>query len=214
MRTISVKAILIGLLLTSMLVLAIGVPALATGAQNWYLNSTSRSGNLVMDKARGGQSGSITVPANSTRYWLADQAALDNVTFPQGVWVIGLKTDVWTNSSTSAVLTVGQWKTSFTPFSTNNRGKLSYNAGRSMMTFELQTGPQTILKGNFLALEVTNNDTISHVITTDGRSFIESPSSDPGYPLPEVATIVLLGTGLAGLFGYIRLKSLPAGSKA
>jgi hypothetical protein len=214
MRTISVKAILIGLLFTSMLVLAIGVPALATGAQNWYLNSTSRSGNLVMDKARGGQSGSITVPANSTRYWLADQAALDNVTFPQGVWVIGLKTDVWTNSSTSAVLTVGQWKTSFIPFSTNNRGKLSYNAGRSMMTFELQTGPQTILKGNFLALEVTNNDTISHVITTDGRSFIESPSSDPGYPLPEVATIVLLGTGLAGLFGYIRLKNRKAGCKA
>jgi len=36
-------------------------------------------------------------------------------------------------------------------------------------------------------------------------SNVTSPSSDPGYPVPELSTFILLSTGLIALAGYVLL---------
>jgi hypothetical protein len=43
-----------------------------------------------------------------------------------------------------------------------------------------------------------------------GCSQISSPTTDPGYPQPELATVVLLGTGLACLAGYMGVRRYRA----
>ena len=40
-------------------------------------------------------------------------------------------------------------------------------------------------------------------------SYTDSPSSEPGYPVPELPTIILFGLGLAGLGIYYWLRKRP-----
>jgi len=37
-------------------------------------------------------------------------------------------------------------------------------------------------------------------------SYIESPSTDPGYPIPELSTLILFASGLLALVGYVLLE--------
>jgi hypothetical protein len=212
------KILITGFLLSAVLILSIAVPAAAGGAQNWYLDSLNHSvTGKLMEKVRGIQTGEIPVPAGETAYWLADQVAQADVTYPSGSWVIGLKTDGYWGGTTSdkAILVVGEWDTAkhkFIAFSTSNQPNILWDDGKNVYSLELQTGSETVHTGNYLALQITNQDMVEHTIVTDGSSFLESPSSDPGYPLPELATLGLLGLGLVGLVGYIgivRLKSRP-----
>jgi hypothetical protein len=202
--------ILITLALILLAVLA--VPAVATGAQNWYLDSNNHPvTGKIMTKTYGAASGSVSVGINQTVYWLADQVAGENVTFPRGYWVIGIYTDsAWGDASFSkGSFMVGEWNpgtSQFHAFNTSNVGKFSWDSGHNLYSTEQQVGSQIIHKGCYLTLQVVNTDVKSHTITTDGRSFIESPSSDPGYPLPELSAVVLLGAGLIGLFGFIQYR--------
>ena len=71
------------------------------------------------------------------------------------------------------------------------------------------TSAFTVPTGSYLTLRVTNyfasNDIYVDTGGTDQSTLI-SPSSDPGYPVPELATILLSGAGLAALGGYIWLR--------
>ncbi len=39
-------------------------------------------------------------------------------------------------------------------------------------------------------------------------SYIESPLSDPGYPIPELPTVILLGVGLLVISGYVAWRRI------
>lgn len=181
--------------------IAIGIPS---SSQTWYLGST---GNPVMEKT-GGQSGSVVVPAKGNTLWLSDQKAATDVTFPSGTWTIKLKTDAdW--SDAQCLAEVGDYNPSgggtFTPFNSSATG--INNDG--LVTITITVGG-TVKEGDYLALEVLNNDTVGHDITTDGSSSLSSPSTDPGYPLPEMSAVILLSFGLAGLGGYAVFKRKKA----
>ena len=38
--------------------------------------------------------------------------------------------------------------------------------------------------------------------TGDKSSYVKSPSADPGYPIPELSTLILFSSGLLALAGY------------
>ena len=226
------------LLFVGVLVFSMVAPALATGAQLWYLDSTNHPiAGKVMTKTYNAATGSVTIAGlGGSQLWLAGykgppatgEAALVDVVFPDGAWVIHLKTDgYWGPGQTSlnCVVVIGEWDVAeanpllrFKPFLVNPPTTYSWSSGTHILTVELQIGPQTVHAGNYLALKVTNADftsggithplpvPVSHRIDTNGSSWVESPQSDPGYPVPEIATGVLLGLGMLGLVGFVVIR--------
>jgi hypothetical protein len=73
-------------------------------------------------------------------------------------------------------------------------------------------GPFTVPEGGRFALEIewvsaANGNLEIYCNLPDRRaSQIASPSSDPGYPIPELSTLVLLGVGLLMIVGYVALR--------
>jgi hypothetical protein len=181
------------LLMAGALFLGAASPAAANmGPQEWYLSSiTSPVNGKIMMRTYGGVSGSLNLSAAGTQFWLSDQAAVIDCKFTEGIWIIQLKTDTYwgdTNSS-KCRFSVGEWdvlSSAFVPFSTITAVNLVFENGKQILRAELQMGSQTVHKNNFLTLRIQNQDTVSHVVYTDGESSMKSPDSDPGYPTPEI----------------------------
>ena len=96
MRRMPVGVIALLLLLVSLIV-SMTVAAGATAPQLWYLDSEITMAGFEMEKLGGsgddGQMGSVDIGAGDSVVWLADQAAMGNVTFAGGAWVVELKFD-------------------------------------------------------------------------------------------------------------------------
>ena len=180
-------------------------------------------------------SGTALIPQGASFIWVADEAAIHGITFPSGSFGLTLNTDKNWNVAVQRLqpvpapmidVQVGGYDPTHTRgdengfywFSTNS-GNLQYVRSYSYISDSeelvlLVGGPSaTIHEGDYLILQVTNLDThnISHTVYFDrngnnGVSMLSSPSSDPGYPLPEMAAGLLLGGGLIGLGGYVAIR--------
>ena len=61
-----------------------------------------------------------------------------------------------------------------------------------------------IPEGNYLALKVINNsEDAINVRTGSSHAWLKAPTTDPQYPIPELATIALVAAGLVFLGGYV-----------
>jgi hypothetical protein len=180
-------------------------------SQVWFLHDQGHPVNdgLIMEKIQWGQTGEVDIPAGQCRIWLSDEAAITNVTFLNGVWIIGLNTDSeWGTGASLCNAIVGQWdimENRFVPFSTEASEK-SWDPTLHELIVKVKEGSETILKDNYLALQICNDDSIAHKVYTNKHSGLQSPCSDPGFPTPEVATGILLGLGIVGLIGYSRFN--------
>jgi len=176
-----------------------------TSQQIWYLDST---GHPVME-INGIQSGEIGIPANSAVIWLTDQSTNSDVTFMSGTWTVRLDTLCNRSGDVGLLAQVGDYNPDggiFTPF--NTTPEIGYYNGEIRIT--INTGG-TVNKSHYLALRIYDSaasGTPPRRIITDGSSYLISPLSDPGYPLPEVLSGVLLGMGLVGfgIFMFVRRK--------
>jgi hypothetical protein len=201
------------ILLVAVLLISTTSIAIAMAPQLWYLDSETTTPGYQMEKNGGpgddGQAGSVDIgPANSA-LWLADQAALVDVTFPSGSWVVEIRTDSdWGTEGDKCLVTVGGWDTDtgWYEIPTISVATITWDSGFNILTVLLQTDSGTVYIDDYLALSITNQDSCSHVVHTDGRSSLRSPDTDPGYPVPELATGILLGLGLFGLIGYLKLR--------
>jgi hypothetical protein len=186
-------AVSLCLILAGALVLIFALPALASsGPQEWYLDGLgSPVSGKIMTRTYNSVSGDLIVASRATQIWLADQAAGIPVSFPDGSWIIQLKTDTYwgDNVSNKCAMAIGEWDTStssFIPFSTSTVDSLTYDNGTHILRVEFQMAVQTVYKDNYLALRIENQDTVNHIVYTDGQSSLKSPDSDPGYPDPDV----------------------------
>jgi hypothetical protein len=222
----------LALVLALCLVLAIPASAGSLGDQNWQLDSEQiTEGVYQMEKTGGpgddGQGSSSPEPnveflnilpdESNSIVWISDQES-EGVTFPAGdYWIMRLATDITWNQGTfkKCLAEIGQWSSNggfepltgaFIPVAYNS---VSGSTTAKILEWNFQMTDITIEQYKYLALRITNKDTLTHKIYTgekDQASCINSPQSDPGYPTPEIAAGVLFGLGLAGVGTFIMVR--------
>ena len=62
-----------------------------------------------------------------------------------------------------------------------------------------------------MSIKINNNSAANHTVVASatgcqGCSWMTSPCSDPGYPVPETATWLLFGAGVVGLVGFAYVR--------
>lgn len=220
MRKRSLKLLLPAVLLSLVLILALAAPAIASGPQSWNLDSHEDADILTpsclcqMEKKDGpgdnGQSGFIILTANGgSQIWIADQAAAGDLVFHgvPTIWELELvSADKWdkANILVNCVAEIGEWDgMSFNKFNSTVQEITYYPyRDRIILTFISQDSNEVIHKGCYLAIRVTNNEAIEHIIITGegtDSSCFTSHGGDPGYPEPEPPKVPASSWPLTGL---------------
>jgi hypothetical protein len=210
MKGLVVKALIPASLVVVLLLSMTGIASAAAGTQQWFLDSSSHpavAGVNVMVNDGTAVTGTTTVNSGSCQMWLADEAAGVDVTFPDGNWVVQFRTDSdWGFMGSQCVVDIGSCTSAgvFTSFGLQQLVSVTW-AG-DILKWQGQVTSVTVPKDDYLAIKICNNSGVNHtVVASDtgcqGCSWMTSPCSDPGYPVPEVATGVLFGAGIVGLLG-------------
>ena len=222
MSKVMVKTV-VGLFMALVLLISMTTLALADpGLQQWFLDSETTAPGYEMEKKGGpgdnGQTGNVTVANGTSVIWLADEAAVCNVTFPGGdSWIIKICTDSdWGKDGDKCETKIGGWNTTtgWYELPTSTQGTITWDGGQKILTVEFQANNATIWQGDYLALKIKNNNDDVHTVYTEGCSYLQSPCGDPGYPVAEVISGILLGLGLVGLAGYTGWKRRKASIEA
>jgi hypothetical protein len=144
-----------------------------------------------------------------TTWWYAEYPARCNLTFPAGGdWIVRVDHEKRSGWNWSAdVYKVASDGTAIS-FASGSAPASNIESGFTNITCN-QGAEQTfdISNGDRLSLRIKHDDTTQEVTTyfyKDPRfSSLTSPSTDPGYPVPEPATIILFSAGLLILAGYV-----------
>jgi uncharacterized iron-regulated membrane protein len=213
MRRALVLGLSVLLLVSSLIIITTTVVIGATGSQTWYLDSDSHSpvsSVLVMYRdGNGTPSDNVSISSGNSKIWFSDEVAPEGgVTFASSShgnpWTVYLKTTDW-DESCFAEVGEGDSLGVFDAFNSQNLIHYGYS-DEGILEILLTTGQQTIHQGKYLTLRVTNNSGIERTIKTTGSSWLESPNTDPGYPLTELVSGILLAAGLSGLVVYIKIR--------
>jgi len=171
--------------------------------QAWWLHSDDKM--YEADTSKG--PGTVTIAASGSNIWIADEAAATDITFSNDTWTGQVvfssapgtdKIKVEIGSSTGA----GNF-TAGGPEDTIGDGSTA------ALTFTTNASSVTVPNTNYLALRISNLDTLNsyNVVTGGAWSYTSNPDTDaPDYPVPELATIILLGGGLVAIGVYSILQ--------
>ena len=175
-------------------------------SQSWFLSNTSGSDYIMYKGDMSKIEGTVTVSDDNSTIWRANEPATVDVGFPAGTWTGEITLGEPFASGETFTVEVGSYEGStFT-----SAGLQTCTGATDKITFSLEI-PATafdILNGNYLALNITNpSDGSADLVikTGDGNSYVTSPETDPGYPVPELSTLLLFSIGLIALAGYVLL---------
>ena len=216
------------------LVLVLGTLVLASvqvvgaeTAQSWHLLNADYEGTKAIDGTTHlvnvymNKTGNTTTSPYSkylnyteTMWWYAEYAAECDLTFGTGNWTVYPDHEEIDGAEVGETITAGIYKVrgdgTATLLATGSKTAVS---GSTSSTIEC--GPvvasQDFDAGERLALRInwtctTDELRIYYYRASDSKfSNIASPTSDPGYPVPELSTLILFSTGLITLAGYVLL---------
>jgi hypothetical protein len=165
----------------------------------WYLEN-----DLTLENTPGTQSSLVNLPDGATSIWRSNLPADYDISFSPGDWSASLQTPDW--GTGGCTVQVGVYSGGgFIPFPSSGVPAFSPYASCIIVTIPTSSS-ETILIGDFLAISITNNSGSDQDIVTDGSSFLSLPESDPGFPVPELASGILLGFGIAGLIVFVFIR--------
>lgn len=193
----------------------VAAPAAAAGSQTWYLGGEF---DLVAER------GSVPPPTTDPEFpsnhvliangqvaiWEANEAALVDVAFGAGNfdWSLRLATGNFIGSYTLWIGVSNCNGLSFTGYGSETVLGPGV-AGQFVETGTIPTSGFTVPTGYCLALKIQNDADVEgkplRVMYSVADSNFTSPSSDPGYPTPELGTVLLLGAGL-GVVATVALR--------
>ena len=208
--------------------------ALTPGQQVWYLSSGGKPGgaptandglthkvdNLLhkdIGKKTGGDS-SFYLNCTEVAWFYADTGAENGLSFGEYSWTIYIRTEAIEDDEVGHNLTVEICKLNK---NTRDITVIADKTTRLNATTDAKhlwiitcedngSSTQNFSAGDWLAVRLswdcsTDELRIYYEIEEHSNSYIKSPSSDPGYPVPELPTIILISTGLLTLAGYVWL---------
>ncbi|RZB31407.1 MAG: hypothetical protein AEth_00737 [Candidatus Argoarchaeum ethanivorans] len=220
---------LIVILVLTMVMLA-GVQVVgAADSQSWHLlghdeseysgitagNSTHHHKDLFMNKTGNATAHNHMVLPNMTKkttWWYAGYPAqFDGVTFGEDDWIVNISHSNYNDFSIFVDVCKVNESGEATYLAHGN--KTASGKYTTITCSDNATTNQTFNKDERLALRIYHNRTgttttanIYYYNAGIGRlSNLTSPSSDPGYPVPELGTFILFSTGLIALAGYVLL---------
>ena len=169
-------------------------------SQRWYLSSTDSGLNKVMYKGSPSEGAEpVLVEWLEEAIWIADEPAGVDVGFPAGDWTGHLRK---TGDGDKFEVEIGVWDGSdFYFWGYYDEGDFGASNDAD---FTIRADSFTVFEDEWLAFRVTNWDAEYdfYIVTAGGSSYVSSPSTDPGYPVPELPTIILFSIGLVVLMGY------------
>jgi len=207
--------------------------ALTPEQQVWYLSSddkpsgapladglTHKVDNLLhkdIGKKTGGDR-SFYLSSTEVAWFYADTGAENGLSFGEYGWTTYIRTEKIDGDEIDHNLTVEICKlnksTGDITVIANKTTKLNATTDAKhlwIITCEdnLST-TQDFSAGDWLAVRLswdcpTDPLRIYYEIEEHSNSYVKSPSSDPGYPVPELPTIILISSGLLTLAGYVWL---------
>lgn len=208
MRSISILALIAGLSL-------IAAPAAAAGSQTWYLG-----GEFDLVAQRGSvpppttdpdfPSNHVLIANGQVAVWEANEAALVDVDFGSGnfAWSLRLATG---NFAGNYHVEIGYSDCNGSMLSLFSSGLV---AGPAMAGQQVQSGTVavtdfTVPTGSCLAMRVVNDADGEakplRVMYSVPDSYFTSTGGDPGYPTPELGTLLLVGAGV-GVVGVAVIR--------
>lgn len=176
-------------------------------SQTWYLSAKPVDFPVMYMGSppvkQGGNCSVITVPQPPNGiFWIANNAATCNITFPAGDWDMHLLAN---NQNTDSPFSaeIGEWDGA-----TFTRGGV-YNGSfpavkPNWANFTLSASTFTVHEGNWLAFRLINLHTQGNMLGIKPcGSSVSSPPTGPNYPVPELCTLILFSLGLLVLVGYV-----------
>ena len=171
-------------------------------AQSWFLHNDSVMYKENMSKPQD----TVTVSDSSSTVWKANEPATVDVGFPGGNWTGTITLDVAFTSDKTFTVEVGSYAGSI--FTSAGSQTCTGDGSTTSFSLDFSATAFDISKDDYLALNITNPSDGSAALvvkTGDGNSYVISPETDPGYPVPELPTLILFSTGLIALAGYVLL---------
>ena len=220
-----ILAISIAMLLSAMLPFA----ASANTAQTWKFTDTAYTGtkvgnaggwcdgqcdNVMYKEPTLGDITWVDLYPGEEAYWYAENPAQFDVSFGENAWTAHIWYDITVGGSSilsAAVYSMDSFGTAtclaWGTQAISDPGSPPTTVDITMTDY---AGSQDIPSGERLVFQIENlgaDTTVTVYWNSSSRlSYIQSPATDPGYPVPELLTIVLLATGLVGLAVYFGLK--------
>jgi len=229
MRRQLTKVSVIALLVIVLLGALVPVVEAAPDTQTWYLTSDGKPGaapaandgqthakdNLMNKDSRTGTGSFFNLPSDEVAWFYANTGAEFNLSFGENSWTAQVRTEAISGDEIGKHLTVEICKLD------NATGNVTVLASHSEeltaagskflweITCEDNGGStQDFSTGDWLAIRLSWDylgDTLNiyYKAEVGSDSYIESPSADPGYPVSELPTIILLSICLFILGGYL-----------
>jgi len=220
--------VILGLLVLASASVQVTVVAAET-TQTWFLSSVGKPGgaptandglthakdNLMQRDSRTGTGSYFWLPHDKVAWFYADTGAECGLGFGEYSWRAHIRTaEKVDGEEVGSNLTVEicrlEKDTGEVTVLASHTEKLTAQDGHydwNISCTDNGTTTQDFNTGDWLAVRLSwdcNNDSlqIDYKAEAGKDSFIESPSTDPGYPAPELPSLVLFSTGLLALAGY------------
>lgn len=187
--------IVLGLVLVFVALVSVFVPVVNAVSQDWYLCAADTRLNKTAPE---------TTDYSFTGWseWEAEPAQ-SNLTMGSGEWTLHL--EYFTPAHCTGRLFVEVWNASskvaegYSPITTYYDDDV--NVYMTGISADFKKGASLKLRMNWSS---DRDPAVNlEVHCGDGKTKLSSPSTDPGYPIPELNTLVLSSIGLLALAGYV-----------
>ena len=167
-------------------------------SQSWFLSNTSGSDYIMYKGDMSRPEGTVTIATGQSELWQPDEPATVDVGFPAGTWDGTITFDPAPASDQMFDVEVG-----IGDFSSEGLELFTGDGTTTSFQLNIVASAFTVTEGDYFYLRITNNGTDNLIVKTGGgNSYVTSPPSDPGYPVPELPTLILVSAGLLILAGY------------